>query len=78
MKIPMLRHNWGAKFVALNAVIAGTFGIAAVRVASYLGFDVEVAAAFAGTIGYMGAMTSEFVVMCIKEHYARKRSTNGT
>lgn len=74
----MLRRSWNPKLVLVNAIFAGLVGLAAVRVASYLGFDVEVAAAFAGTIGYMGAMTSEFVVMCIKEHYARKRSTNGT
>jgi hypothetical protein len=74
MPVQMLRRNWSAKFVAFNALIAGMVGIAAVRVASHLGFDTDIAAAFAGTIGYMGAMTAEFVVMCIKEHYARKRA----
>lgn len=75
MHVQMLRRNWNAKFVAFNALIAGIVGVAAVRVAYYMGFDTDFAAAFAGTIGYMGAMTAEFVVMCIKEHYLRKRAT---
>lgn len=73
----MLRRNWNPNLVLVNAIFAGLVGLAAVRVASGFGFDAEASSAFAGTVGYMGAMTVEFIYMCIKEHYARKRAWNG-
>lgn len=79
MHVQMLRHNWTFRSVVLNATIAGFVGLAAVRVAQAVGVDTELASAFGGTIGYMGAMTTEFVTMCIKEHYNRrqKQKLNG-
>lgn len=77
MPVQMLKRNWNPKLVLINAIFAGLVGLAAARVASGFGFDADVASAFAGTIGYMAAMTVEFVYMCIKEHYSRKRAGNG-
>lgn len=70
MPIQMLRRNWTPRIVLVNAIFAGFVGLAAVRVAEGLGLDTDTASAIAGTVGYMAAMTVEFVYMCIREHYA--------
>lgn len=67
-----LRRRWSPKIVLPNVLAAGLVGLAAVRVAQSFGASPETASALAGSIGYMGAMTVEFIVMCVREHYARK------
>lgn len=72
MPMRMLRRHWSPKIVLANSFVAAAAGLAAIRVATYLGWSDDMASAFAGTVGYMGAMAVEFVILCMKEHYLRR------
>lgn len=72
MPIRTLRRHWSPKIVVINSLVAALAGLAAIRVVTQIGWDLNTASAVAGIVGYMGAMTVEFVILCIKEHYSRK------